>query len=355
MTRHPKKIESFDNSFYVLANEIAAAIARNRAELSEEVKKLNFTEGQKLQVEELVNAERRFKETILQYRQANEIYKKFLQKVCITNHNILSARPYFRESAITFSKNITPAIKTDNIAVLQTFNINYQLIKFIKDSWLGPFPKKAEKLFQRVHLARTTLIQNNMPLAVNRAKLFYRKVPKSHLTLMDLIGICGAGISAGIDKFCGEYTPVFRSVLIGRAVGNMIDSYSETTIHFFPNDKRILYKAHTIRARQGIEDITELARAVNESFAQDERDGITIPKKNITVSELASLLSAASTLSADSTVDEEGYGVYSYTEDANQDTEGSYLHRETTNRMLTLAKGLPIIYRKVLRLKGVRL
>jgi len=355
MAKQPRKPEHFDSSFYTLANEIAAAINRNKAELTEEEKKQNFTESQKRQVEELVNSERRFKEAILQYRQATEMYKKFLQKVCIENRNILSARPYFRESAITFSDKITPAIKADDIETLKTFNVNYQLIRFIKDTWLGPFPKKAEKLFQRVEKARTTLIQNNMPLAVNRAKLFYRKTPRSHLTLMDLIGICGAGISAGIDKYCGEYTPVFRSVLIGRAVGNMIDAYSETTIHFFPVDKRILYKANSIRARQGVEDIDELAKAVNESFAQDEKEGKTIPKKNITASELASLLAAASTLSADSTLDEDGCGVYTFTEDVTQDTEGSYIHREDTSKMLTLARKLPMIQRKILRLRGVKL
>src|SRR5208283_5065533 len=122
--------------------------------------------------------------------------KKFLQKVCVQNKNILSARPYFRETAIVFSKSITPAIKESNIEVLKTFNINYQFIKFIRQSWLGPFPKRAEMLFQRVHLARTKLIENNMPLAVNRAKLFYRKTPKSHLTLMDFIGICSMGLAA---------------------------------------------------------------------------------------------------------------------------------------------------------------
>src|SRR5581483_1403548 len=241
-----KRQEAFDDSFYRLAGEVTKALEKNR-------------DGslQKEQVEELLDAERKFKETILKYRQSTEIYKKFLQKVCIQNKNILSARPYFREIATSFSKHITPAIKVRDVETLKRFDINYQFIKFIRDAWLGPFPKRAEQLFQRVHKARTILIENNMPLAINRAKLFYRKTPKSHLTLMDFIGICGLGLAAGVDKWSGEYSPVFRSVCIGRMVGNMIDSYSETMLHFYPSDKRILYKAHTIRARQGIEDIKE--------------------------------------------------------------------------------------------------
>lgn len=340
----PKRQEGFDDSFYKLAGEVTKALERNK-------------DGtiQKEQVEELLDAERKFRDTILMYRQASEIYKKFLQKVCIQNKNILSARPYFRETAISFSKKITPAIKTEDIETLKTFNINYQFIKLIRESWLGPFPKRAEQLFQRVHKARTILIENNMPLAINRAKLFYRKTPKSHLTLMDLIEICSMGLAAGIDKYCGEYTPVFRSVCIGRMVGNMIDSYSETTLHFYPSDKRILYKANSIRGRQGIDDMVELANAVNASFKQDALEGKSIPKGQITASELSSLMNAASTVSADATVNDEGYGVYHYTEDPTQDIEGAYLERESTNRMLLFAKKLPLIHRKVLRLKGIKI
>jgi len=339
-----KKQQGFDDSFYKLANEITKALERNK-------------DGtiQQEQVEELLDAERKFKLTVLQYRQASEVYKKFLQRVCVTNKNILSARPYFRETAVTFSRKITPAIKAADIETLKTFDINYQFIKFIRQSWLGPFPKRAEQLFQRVYKARTILIENNMPLAVNRAKLFYRKVPRSHLTLMDMIEICAMGLAAGVDKWCGKYSPVFRSVCIGRMVGNMIDSYSETTLHFYPSDKRILYKANSIRGRQGITDITELTRAVNESFRLDELEGKTIPKKNITVSELSALMSAASTVSADSTVNDEGFGVYHFTADDSPNVEETLIANETLNQVLTLARNLSVMEKKVLRLKGIKL
>ena len=344
---------SFDDSFYKLAAEITRVLEKNK-------------DGtiQKEQVEELLDAEKKFKEVILKYRQTTEIYKKFLQKVCVQNKNILSARPYFRESAVAFSKKVTPAIKaffgpnpSEAINVLKTFDINYQLIKFIKDSWLGPFPKRADQLFKRVYIARTKLIENNMPLAINRAKLFYRKTPKSHLTLMDLIGICAMGLAIGIDKYRltkGGYSPVFRSVCISRMVGDMIDSYSETMLHFYPSDKRILYHANKFRSRMPGAEVGELAEAINSKFKSDQLEGKTVPKTNLNASELNSLMTAASTVSADSTVNEEGYGIYQYTEDTNQNIEKSYIERESTIKMLTLAKKLPILHRKVLRLKGIR-
>lgn len=350
-----KKHEAFDDSFYKLAKEVTAAIERNKDSANDG---LNSTEIQKKQVEDLLDAEIKFRETILKYRQSTEIYKKFLQKICIVNKNILSARPYFRETAVSFSKKITPAIKANDIDTLKTFDINYQFIKFIRDNWLGPFPKRAEQLYERVHKARTLLIEDNMPLAINRAKLFYRKTPKSHLTLMDMIGICGMGLAAGIDKWCGTYTPVFRSVCIGRMVGNLIDAYSETMLHFYPSDKRILYKAHTIRGRRGIEDIHALTEAVNQSFKDDEKEGKSIPKGEVTVSELSYLMSAASTVSADNTVtvnDGEEFGVYDYTADETQDIEAQYMEMESTAQMLSLASKLPLMHRKVLKLKGIKI
>ena len=334
----------FDKSFYVLAKEVTAAI--------EEAKNGS---AQKEQVEELMKAEIMFKETVLKYRQATEIYKKFLQHIRIKQKNILSARPFFRESAISFSKKITPAIKAEDIETLKTFDINYQLIKFIRDNWLGPFPKRAAQLFERVHTARDRLINLNMPLAINRAKLFYRKTPKGHLSLTDMIGICGMGLIAGIDKYVGEYRSVFRSVAIGRMVGNLIDEYSSTTLHFYPSDKRILYKAHSLRGRMGIDDVKELTEAVKTAFKEDALEGKSIPKTNINVGELNSLMSAASTCSADATVNNEGFGVYSFTPDPFQDIEESYIQRESHNNMLTCAKKLPILHKKVLRLKGIKL
>jgi len=341
MSKH-KYQDGFDNSFYVLAGEITRAIENN-----------NDGSTQQDQVEELLEAETKFKDTILKYRQATEVYKKFLQKICVQNKNILSARPYFRETAISFSKKITPAIKAEDIEILKTFNINFQLIKFIKDSWLGPFPKRAELLYHRVDKARTVLIQNNMPLAVNRAKLFYRKTPKGHLTLIDMIGICAMGLASGVDKWCGPYSPVFRSVCIGRMVGNLIDSYSETVLHFYPSDKRVLYKAHTLRSRKGIDDVRVLTEAVKEGFKEDALDGKSIPKTKINVSELNSLMNAASTVSTDSNTDE-GFNVYSFTMDPHQDIEGEYIQEEVTNQMLDLARELPLINRKILKLKGVK-
>jgi len=138
----------------------------------------------------------------------------------------------------------------------------------------------------------------------------------------------------------------------------MIDSYSETMLHFYPSDKRILYKANSIRGRQGIEDIQELAKAVNDSFKQDALEGKSIPKNEVEVGELSELMNAASMLSADapmSSDDQRDYTIYDFTADPDVDIEGSFVKKEETTRMLTFAAKLPMLHRKILRLKGIKI
>jgi DNA-directed RNA polymerase specialized sigma subunit len=337
-----KKLIKNDQSFYLLANQVAAAIKRNKSKLDQ---------GQ--QVERLMALEKKFKHSVLKYAQSREIYKRFLLMIVVENKNILSARPYFREKSVNFSKFITPAIKAADIEKLQTFDINFQMIKYIRDQWKGVFPKASESYYQKVAKAREVLIEDNMPLAINEAKKFYNKVPKNHVTLMDLITACADGLGSGIDKYCGPYTKVFRSVCIGRAKGNMIDIYSETTLHFYPVDRRILYKANAIRSRKRIEDLDELAAAVNESFAQDERDGKKGMKDKVTADQLRLLMTASSTVSADSKKGQEGHSVYSLTPSNLEDPETIVEKIDTMKHLIEAAQGLDLVSKKLLKLKGV--
>ena len=344
MSKPAKKFkDSHDPGFAQLALEVARAIELNKDGTT-----------QKQQFEELVNAERQFHEMVLSYRVNNEIYKRFIQLIRITNNNILSARPYFRESSETFSAKITPALKIKDPEALKPFGINYHFVRFCKDHWIGLWPKKLENAYKRVERARTKLVENNMPLAINRAKIFYRKTPKGHLTFLDLIEVSGLGLCAGIDKYTGEYKKNFIGVCIGRIVGNLIDAYSETVMHFYPSDRRVLYRANSIRGRQGITDISELTKAVNDSFAADLLEGKTAPKP-VTVTELSYLMSAASPISSDSNADEEGFGVYSYTPDQSENAEEILGKKQTMSRMALLARKLPLINQKVLRLKGIEI
>ena len=343
MAKQGKSFEKYDSTFVDFAKILSEMIEHNE----------NGT-SQKEQVEALLSAEREFKDEICKRKQSTKIYRKFLQKICVENKNILSARPYFRVGAKRFSAEVTPAIKKEDIEVLKTFDINFRFVHFIKKQWLGSLPAKAEQAYQKVYKIRQALIENNMPLAINKAKKFFKSVPRSHIDLMDMISICAIGLATGVDKWDGPYRRVWISCCIGFMTGFLIDAYSETMIHFYPNDRKFLYKANKLRARLGISEPGALAEAVNESFKADELEkGFKAPKYDIQESELFNLMNAASPVSTDSVVGEDGYGVYSFTMDPNQDIEFNYIQMESTAQMLSHSKQLPLIYRKILKLKGV--
>jgi hypothetical protein len=342
-----------DNSLHWLAEEVTRSIFDNK----------DGTD-QRHQVEKLMALEEKFRKSIKPYAQSREIYKKFILAVAVTNKNILSARPYFREKAGTFSSSITPAIKAGDIKALQEFHINYNLMQFIRENWLGPFPKRSQKLFDETKDIRRRLIENNIPLAINRAKLFFRKVPRSHLTLMDMIGIASMGLVSGVDKYVGEYTRVFNGVCIGRMTGNMIDSYSETTLHFYPSDRSILYRANSLRYRLKIDDLAVLADAINKSYVEDAKTGMRVPKGNITTSQLSELMGAASPVSSDGSDQSSGANDERGQDNSVIDVKGMHddkpnaedmaIHNDAVSRMILCARRLPLLQQKILRLKGIK-
>ncbi len=348
----PKKktFETYDGSFYWIATEISHILAKNKEDET----------TQKEQVLELLEAERLFKEEILKYKYSTQVYKKFISKIRHLDRNILYAKVYFRESSGTFSSKITPFLKSEDPEGLKKFSINFNLIMFIKANWRGPLGAKAEKLYKRVERARRVLMENNLPLAINAAKLFYRKVPKSNLTLMDMISTSSQGLASAIDKYCldrnGEYSRVFCSVILGRVSGNLIKDYSSTPLHFYPSDRKILYKANSIRGRQGITDVVELAAAINAAFAADKKAGLVVPKDQITPAQLQELLNAATLVSVELTAkdEEDGtYNAYDFTPDDKASAEENLISTETNETIGKLITELPPLYRKVLRLRGV--
>ncbi len=345
-----KKFEQYGSEFYVLATEIKYILEQN---------KLDGT-SQKQQVEELWLSEKLFRDEILKYKYSTQVYKKFIQKIRHIDRNILYAKVYFRESSETFSEKITPHLKAEDPEGLKKFNINSNLIIFIKQNWRGPLGAKAEKLYQRVQEARRVLITNNLPLAINSAKIFYRAVPKSNNTLLDMINVAAQGLASAVDKYIGdkkgEYSRVFCSVILGRVSGNLIKLNSETSLHFYPSDRKILYKANAIRGRQGIKDVVELANAINAAFAADKAEGLVVPKEQVTPAQLQELLNAATMVSVELTAKDEDdgtYNAYDFTPDEKESAEENLIQTETNETIGKLITELPPLYRKVLKLRGI--
>lgn len=317
---------------------------------------------QKDQVELLLQLESKFKFTICKYTQAVDVYGKFIDFIVNENGNILSARPYFREKGATFSKGITKAIRERDPVALMEYDINYQLINFIVTNWKGKLPERPKRYYEDFLEARRILLENNLPLAINRAKLFYRKTPRSHLTLLDLIDISTYGLVSGVDKYCGAYSRAnWANVCIGRMVGYMIEEYSKTFIRMYPSDKKILYRANSLKHSLKLTDIVELTKAVNESFEKDAIEGKkNLPKLPISEVHVRTLLNGSSYISADtksgSDDDDDGISVYDYTQDVKvENPEKLLIKQEILAKISVAMKELSIIERKIIKLKGVDL
>ena len=254
-----KKIN--DPVFYILANNIAKILEKNNG--GKKLSKSEFTKKQKYQVEKMMELEESFRKVINSYKQSDKIYQKFLMHIKIERGNILTARPFFRENSKTFGAYISPAFKEDNIQEIKKFHINYKFMVFVIENWRGNLPKKAAAIWEEHQDIRQRIIENSMPLAINLAMKFFKAVPKSHVTLMDMINASASGLSIGVDKWVGPFTTVFRSVCIGRMKSNIMEVYNQTFLHYYPSDKKIIYKANLLKSREKIKDPEILLEAIN--------------------------------------------------------------------------------------------
>jgi len=314
--------------------------------------------SQKEAVKKMTDAEESFRKAIIRSSQAHTIYSQFIVDIAVHRRNRLAAKPYFREKAPVFSKKITPAIKNGDVKALQQFHINYNLISYIKKNWKGNLPKIAQSYYNKIVYYRNEIIKHNIPLAINRAKIFYKKVPKSYLTLMDMVSIANMGLVSGVDKFVGDWSKVFNGVCIGRMVGNLIAGYSDTMLYLYPSDRALLYRANALRNRLKLETMEDLTKAINESYVEDRKNGIKTPFKKVTVAAVSHVLQAASPISTHQTkTNEEGdtvdVNISAYCSD--EDVEKNALDKDLREKTATALKQVDIIHQKVIKLRGVSL
>jgi len=360
---------------------------------------------QKEQVVTLLQLEREFRLLLISSGIAEEVYSAFIRFIRDDKRNILVARPFFRERQGVFTARVSPALEKRDPAALVGFNFNANFIQFAiksrrwteqsenllkkKFHWWSPIPATAaastplageERMIELVVLIfalRTLMVECNLPLVVDWAKRFAQKTQESHLSRMDMVSIAAEGWLAAIDKleisvesengpvpwqgtdnpnFSKEPGSVLRSVGIGRMTGNLIDSYSGTLIHFWPSDRRKLYRANkhrgSVDARMdwyGIEslDFEQLAAAVNV----DDKNGGLVEEMNQTDPvEIADIVAASSCVSP--SVDEHGNDLMSQFPDNNR-PDVEYEDREVWSKILLEIPNLSLIERKLLSLKGI--
>lgn len=312
---------------------------------------------QEAQVNRLSDLEEQFRTALIKHPWGPVIYRQFVHFICEEKRNILAARPYFRERQTVFTSEISTALKRRADLSLYPFHFNYQFVLFV----LGCKPWKNNRrgarilrLAKEISDIRTELMEMNLPLAISRARIFFSRTPQAHLEHMDLVQITAEGLMAGIDKFVGAYTPSWRAMVIQRMVGNLIENYSETLLHFYPGDKRKLYRANKMRNRHGENpDFEQLANEVNEGADAEQQT---------TAEEIADIMAASSTVSAETPVsvagDEEpseALLVHGFAADESTHPDVRYEQAESMALMQRAFASLPLLHQKLLRLRGVSL
>lgn len=212
----------------------------------------------------LVKTEKEFRRILISTNSGKQIYKEFVDFIMEDKSNMLSARVYFRERQDTFSFKIFNAFHKRKPEMLFKYKINFLFASWAIKRYRGLHAAKLKSLLSEIAFLRKTLCENNLPLAINRAKIFWSKTAPSHLEYMDLIQTSSEGLLNAIDKFVPPYRTVFRSVAIGRMNLNMSTDYSDTIVVLPPKDKRILYRANKAKSKKDNKDVVKF---VNESFS----------------------------------------------------------------------------------------
>ena len=342
-----------ESHFRVFATNLEAAIARYE-NLPEESR----LQRQRRQLKLLVGLEAKFRKTLIKHPWGPSVYRSFMDHILKEKRNILAARPFFRERQETFAKQISKALKRKSDKGLYRFRFNYSFVLFAMGCHRWPGGGKIAKLAKQIYNIRMEIMEMNLPLAISQTRIFWSNTPKSHLSYMDLIQVHCVGLLVAIDKFVPpvlkdmteqeelEAYRKFRAVAIGRMIGDRIEQYSETLIHYWPVDKRKIYRANKARRMFG-EDYEKIAEFVN--------DGVDDKAHHTTPDEVSKLLASASTVSGDVSLDPEGETTLDrYEADAESRPDLQVEEMDAIVQMRQRYRDLLMVEQKLLRMKGIQ-
>lgn len=298
--------------------------------------------SQKTMLIELMALEKKFKTLLLSTHSGPLVYEQFMNYILDKKNgkgNKLSVRPFLRERQNTFSHKVFPILDRLDSTGLHKFRINYVFAKWALNVYTGMHKKKLKSILEEMEVLRTLLCENNLPLAISRAKLFWANTPKAHLEYMDLIQDASRGLIEAIDNFVPPYRTVFRSVAIGRMGLNMSDDYSATLVKLPPKDKRILYRARKAKLKDNDISGKDLQSFVQESFS------------NTTSADIQLIEAAVNQIV---NIDETAEGAYTTRADMIADPStliDKVEFNDTKRRLLYLVSKLKILERKILLMK----
>lgn len=156
---------------------------------------------QRAQLKALIAAEATFRKTLLKHKWGPGVYRDFVVHICEERKNILAARPYFRERQTTFTATISKSLKKRHAPGLYKYRFNWTFIVWALGARKWHRDSPIRKIAKQIEGMRTEILQQNIPLAISQARIFWNSTPKSHLTYMDIVQIQCQALLLAIDKF----------------------------------------------------------------------------------------------------------------------------------------------------------
>lgn len=321
-----------------------------------------LTIRQRSQIKALVAFESKFRRELIAHKNGPETYRAFVHHICVEKGNILSARPYFRERQEVFTEFISKSLKRASGPGIYKFKVNWTFVSWVLSlPWVSTKTgKPIRDLAEKINACRQELLEQNLPLAISQAKQFYAATPRSHLSFMDIVQIQCQGLLLAIDKFCppderrmteDESLDAFRSfraVAIGIMRRDRVNDYSQTLVHFYPRDRQLIYWANKMLRRFVDQvDHTEISKEINTNLSA---------KDHVNGEQVADLLAAASTVSADYAAEPEGETVIDFAVADDSTRPDLIVEKDQLREILgTSIKRLSLKEGKLLKLKGIKL
>jgi DNA-directed RNA polymerase sigma subunit (sigma70/sigma32) len=243
-------------------------------EMNQILKKDEDKKQNKTLLNELISLERKFKKLLLSSSHGAKVYVDFMSFILDEEDgkgNMLAARVYFRERQDTFSKKMYKAFHSNNPKMLHKFKINYKFCVWALKIYKGPNTRALKTILNKMIPIRKEICEQNLPLVLNRSRIFHTNTPRSHNSYMDINQSASEGLMIAVDKFVPESGRVknnrdFNGVAIGKMSLEMRDTLSQTLVKLPPKEKRILYRARKAEQSNTNMSAAQVATYVSESF-----------------------------------------------------------------------------------------
>ena len=315
--------------------------------------KAQFIEKQAELVNGLFALEQDFKKLLKKHDLEEQVFTCFYNYITKERRNLLAVRPYFRERADVFVNGLIDLIRKQKYKEVFNHNINYLFVKFaVERLGFKEYPQILE-IATKIEEIRAKLVLMNLPLVISRARVFYSRNPRSSLTFMEMIQIGVGGLICAVDKYCGAYGRVWCSVALGRLHGDLIGNNSDTVLHFFPEDRRRIYRINKFFARNSKDDFNEveLLNQINEGVEEKDHATIDIVRE---------LMYAIGLVSVDTRLplDDEKIPEENITKIAAPDEsrpDRMVEQHEGLNKMYSKMNNLTLFQQKILKLKGLEI